>query len=199
MGERAMGIIVIALFTVVVVGDILWAYYGWVRMPPQQSLFVSVWLAAVALLAVTAIAAFLTKSWDGSHGMAIAALAGLVLLAGPLLTRWQERRPVVIAMSILSSLTSFVMVLSGWWLYAISQIFGATNYLLYLKGLALIATFAIVTPICMVRSIRLARQGWRSAIYVAFIPVALAALANEAVNLVPNSSPGWTWRSGRWE
>jgi hypothetical protein len=200
MSEQTMGIIVFALFTGVVVGDILWAYYGWVRMSPGQSLFVRVWLAAVALLAVTAIAAFMTKRWDGAHTMAFAALAGLLLLAGPLLTVWQERRPLVIAMNILSSLTSFVTILSGLLAYAISHIFGMTNYLLTLKGLALSIPLIIVTPICMVGSIRLARQGRRSAIYVAFIPVALAALVNEAVNVVPVSAPGWTWSpsSGRW-
>lgn len=201
MSEQTMGLIVYALFTVVVVGDILWAYYGWVRMTPGQSLFVRVWLAGVALLAVVAIAAFVTRRWDGAHAMAIAALVGLVLLAGPFLTPWQERRPVVIAMNILSSLTSFVTILYGLLLYVLSQIFLATNYLAYLKGLALSIPFMIVTPICMVRAMRLARQGQRSAVYVAFIPVALAALVIEALNFVPNSAPGWTWRpsSGRWE
>jgi len=201
MSEQTLGYVVLALFTVVVVADILWAYYGWVSMPPRQSLIVSLWLVAVALLTVIAIATFITKRWDGSHGMALAALVGLVLLAGPLLTVWQERRPVVIAMNILSSLTSFVTILGGLSHYLISHLFGATNYLLYLKGLALSVPFLIVTPICMVISIRLARQGRRSAIYVAFIPVALAALVHVALSFVPDSAPGWRWRpsSGRWE
>ena len=201
MSEQTLGYFVLALFTVVVVADILWAYYGWVSMPPRQSLFVRLWLAAVALLAVIAVATFITKRWDGSHAMAIAALVGLVLFAGPLLTVWQERRPVVIAMNILSSLTSFVTILGGLSLYATSQLFGAINYINVLKGWALSIPFLIVTPICMVISIRLARQGRRSAVYVAFIPVALSALMIEAVKLAPDDAPAWVWRpsSGRWE
>ena len=42
-------LLVCALFTLVVVADILWAYYGWVRLPPLQSHFVRGWLAAVGL------------------------------------------------------------------------------------------------------------------------------------------------------
>src|SRR5687767_13402831 len=110
-------------------------------MPPRQRLFVRLWLAVVALLAVIAIATFMTKRWDGSHAMAVAALVGLVLLAGPLLTVWQERRPVVIAMNILSSLTSFVTILGGLLLYVISQLFGSTNYIGVLKGWALSIPF----------------------------------------------------------
>ena len=145
------------------------------------------------------IAAFITRRWDGTHGMAIAALVGLALLAGPLLTPWQERRPIVIAMNILSSITTFATIHWGFTELMFSHLFGATNYLRFLKGLAVSAPFMIVTPICMGASTRLARQGRQSAIYVAFIPVALAALVNEAVNFVPDSAPGWTWRSGRWE
>ena len=53
-----------------------------------------------------------------------------------------------------------------------------TSYLAVIRGLAISVPFVILTPICMVASTRLARQGRRSAIYVAFIPVALAALAH---------------------
>ena len=200
-----MGYFVYALFAAVVVVDILYAYYGWVRLPPLQSLFVRGWLAAVALLAVMSIAAVMSRrvelsSTSIAYAMAVAALIGLVLLAGPLLTPWQERRPVVIAMNILSSLTSLVTILWGLFIYLISHIGGITNYLGVVLGLALSVPLVILTPICMVASTRLASQGRRYAIYVAFIPVALAALVNVAISLLPISAPGWQWHpaTGRW-
>lgn len=193
-------LLVCALFTLVVVADILWAYYGWVRLPPLQSHFVRGWLAAVALLFPMGIAAVVSGRVGIPFAMTVAALMGLLLLAGPLLTPWQERRPVVIAMNILSSLTSFVTILEGLFEYAFSHLFGMTSYLAVIRGLAISVPFVILTPICMVASTRLARQGRRSAIYVAFIPVALAALAHVAISFVPTSAPGWLWSpsGGRW-
>jgi hypothetical protein len=177
MSEQTLGHITLALFAVVVVADILWAYYGWVRMPPLQSLFVRVWLAAVALLVPMGTVALVSGRLNIISTMAVFALAGLLLLAGPLLTPWPERRPAVIAMNILSSLISFFMIFFVGFMTHVSANLFVGSAIVSLRGLALMVTFLIVTPICMVGSTRLARQQGRSAIYVAYIPVALAPIA----------------------
>jgi len=177
MSEQTLGHITLALFAVVMVADILWAFYGWVRMPPLQSLFVRVWLAAVALLVPMDIVALVSGRLNLTSTMAVFALAGLLLLAGPLLTPWHERRPAVIAMNILSSLSSFFMIfLVGFMTHVTANLF-VGSAIVSVRGLVLMLTFAIITPICMVRSSRLARQHRRSAIYVAYIPVVLAPIA----------------------
>lgn len=142
-----MGYFVYALFTLTVVVDILYAYYGWVRLPPLQSLFVRRWLAAMAVLFPMGIAAIVS----GRMGLpfTVAALMGLLLLAGPLLTPWQERRPVVMAMNILSSLTSFVTIFLGLSDYAFSDLFRTIHYLGVIRGLAVSVPFVILSPICM--------------------------------------------------
>lgn len=67
-------LLVCALFTLVVVADILWAYYGWVRLPPLQSHFVRGWLAAVALLFPMGIAAVVSGRVGIPFAMTVAAL-----------------------------------------------------------------------------------------------------------------------------
>jgi hypothetical protein len=176
MSEQTLGLIVYALLAAVVVADILWAYYGWVWMPPLQSLFVRVWLAAVALLVPVGIVALVSGRLNPSSAMALFALAGLLLLAGPLLTPWPERRPAVIAMNILSSLTSFLTIILGFFIHVAANLF-VGSAIVSVRGLVLVLTFVIVTPICMITSTKLARQHRRSAIYLAYIPVALAPLA----------------------
>jgi hypothetical protein len=47
----------------------------------------------------------------------------------------------------------------------------------------------IVTPVCVVASIKLARQGRRSSIFVALIPAALVVLAILAWRVVPWPGP----------
>jgi hypothetical protein len=177
MNEQALGYLALALLVVVVVADILWAYYGWVRMPPQQSLFVRAWLAAMALLVPMGIVAVVSGRLSLTITLAIFALMGLILLGGPLLTHWPERRPPVIAMNILASLIGFFMIFFvGFMAHVAANLFVGPQ-IVSVRGLALMLTFAIVTPVCMVVSTRLARQHGRSAIYVAYIPIVLATIA----------------------
>jgi hypothetical protein len=95
-------------------------------------------------------------------------------------------RTVVTILNILSSLGSLAMVAWGWIIISMGHFDPLhTDYVAVALGYAYIVPFLIVTPVCVVASIKLARQGRRSSIFVALIPAALVVLAMLAWRVVP--------------
>lgn len=87
-------------------------------------------------------------------------------------------RAAVNVLNILSSVASLAMVGYGSLIVMLAHFDPLhTDYVGVALGFAFIVPFLIIPPICVVASIRLARQDRRSSILVALIPVALTALA----------------------
>jgi hypothetical protein len=87
-------------------------------------------------------------------------------------------RIVVAVLNILSSLASLATVWFGWMITLVGRLSPQhTDYTALAFGGALIATFLIIPPVCVVTSTKLARQNRRSAILVSLVPVGLIVLA----------------------
>jgi hypothetical protein len=85
-------------------------------------------------------------------------------------------RTAVTVLNILSSLASLATVWFGWAMTMVGRLGEHSDYTAIAFGLALIAAFLIIPPICVVASTKLARRDQRSSIFVSLVPVGLIAL-----------------------
>jgi hypothetical protein len=97
-----------------------------------------------------------------------------------LLTRWLGLRAAVVAMNIVSILVSVPVIFVAFIVFGFSVMSllkgGNQSLLGVVFGLAAMLLFSIGTLICVVKSIRLALRDRRSAIWVAYIPIAPPAM-----------------------